>query len=87
MFNLPKCKDQFQNISTVLKEFKENFKISVSLQKKINMEALIKTNKGDMRVSLYTEDAPNTVANFVKLAKEGFYNGLKWHREIGRAHV
>jgi peptidyl-prolyl cis-trans isomerase B (cyclophilin B) len=35
-----------------------------------------------MKVSLYTEDAPNTVANFVKLAKEGYYDGLKFHRVI-----
>lgn len=35
-----------------------------------------------MKVEFYTEDAPNTVANFVKLAKEGYYNGLKWHRVI-----
>jgi peptidyl-prolyl cis-trans isomerase B (cyclophilin B) len=35
-----------------------------------------------MTVSLYTEDAPNTVANFSKLAKEGYYNGLKWHRVL-----
>jgi len=46
------------------------------------MEAIIKTNKGNMRVSFYEKDAPNTVANFVKLAKDGFYNGLKWHRVI-----
>lgn len=46
------------------------------------MEAIITTNKGTMRVSLYTEDAPNTVANFSKLAKEGYYNGLKWHRVL-----
>jgi peptidyl-prolyl cis-trans isomerase B (cyclophilin B) len=46
------------------------------------MQAIIKTNKGEMKVSLYTEDAPNTVANFVKLAKEGYYNGLKWHRVL-----
>jgi peptidyl-prolyl cis-trans isomerase B (cyclophilin B) len=46
------------------------------------MEAIIKTNKGEMKVNLYTEDAPKTVANFVKLAKEGYYNGLKWHRVI-----
>lgn len=46
------------------------------------MEAIIKTNKGTMKVSLYTEDAPNTVANFAKLAKEGYYNGLKWHRVL-----
>ncbi len=46
------------------------------------MEAIINTNKGSMKVALYTENAPNTVANFVKLAKEGYYNGLKWHRVI-----
>lgn len=46
------------------------------------MEAIIKTSKGEMKVSLYTEDAPNTVANFVKLIKEEYYNGLKWHRVI-----
>ena len=46
------------------------------------MEAIITTNKGVMRVSLYAQETPNTVANFVKLAKEGYYNGLKWHRVI-----
>jgi peptidyl-prolyl cis-trans isomerase B (cyclophilin B) len=42
----------------------------------------IKTEKGDMKVSFYDDDAPNTVANFVKLSKEGFYNGLTFHRVI-----
>ena len=46
------------------------------------MKAIIKTNKGDMHVSFFENDAPNTVANFVKLAKDGYYNGLKWHRVI-----
>ena len=46
------------------------------------MNALIKTNKGDMNVSLYSEDAPNTVANFVKLANEGYFNDLQWHRVL-----
>ncbi len=46
------------------------------------MEAIIKTNKGDMRVEFYDKDAPETVANFVKLAKEGFYDGLQWHRVL-----
>jgi peptidyl-prolyl cis-trans isomerase B (cyclophilin B) len=46
------------------------------------MEGIIKTNKGEMRVSFYDKDAPNTVANFVKLAKSGFYNGLTWHRVL-----
>lgn len=46
------------------------------------MEGIIKTAKGEMKVSFYTEDAPNTVANFVKLAKEGYYDGLTFHRVL-----
>ena len=46
------------------------------------MEVIIKTSKGEMKVSLYIEDAPNTVKNFVKLIEDGYYNGLKWHRVI-----
>lgn len=46
------------------------------------MKALIKTNRGDMKVEFYENDAPNTVANFVKLAKDGFYDGLTWHRVL-----
>ena len=42
----------------------------------------IKTAKGDMKVEFYDNDAPNTVANFVKLAKDGYYNGLTFHRVI-----
>jgi peptidyl-prolyl cis-trans isomerase B (cyclophilin B) len=41
---------------------------------------LIETNKGDIEIELYPDLAPITVANFVKLAKEGFYDGLIWHR-------
>jgi len=46
------------------------------------MEAIIKTSKGEMKLSLYTAETPKTVANFTKLAKEGFYDGLKFHRVI-----
>jgi len=46
------------------------------------MHAIIKTNKGDMKVEFYATDAPKTVANFTKLAIEGYYDGLKWHRVI-----
>jgi len=42
--------------------------------------ATIKTNLGDITVKFYTEDAPKTVANFIKLVSEGFYNGTKFHR-------
>jgi len=54
----------------------------LSLSKKVDMHAIIKTNKGDMKVEFFEKDAPNTVANFTKLAKEGFYNDLKWHRVL-----
>lgn len=44
--------------------------------------AEIHTEKGVMKVLLFEKDAPNTVANFVKLAREGFYDGLTFHRVI-----
>lgn len=45
-------------------------------------KALINTAKGEMVAELYEDDAPGTVANFVKLSQEGFYNGLSFHRVI-----
>lgn len=46
------------------------------------MTGIIYTNKGEMKVEFYDHDAPKTVANFVKLAESGFYDGLKWHRVL-----
>jgi len=46
------------------------------------MRATIKTNKGDISLKLFADLAPVTVANFVNLAKRGFYNKLKFHRVI-----
>lgn len=45
-------------------------------------KAEIITEKGNMLVEFYEKDAPNTVANFIKLSKSGFYNGLTFHRVI-----
>ena len=44
--------------------------------------AEIKTDKGTMKVAFYEKDAPKTVENFIKLSKEGFYDGLTFHRVI-----
>ncbi|MFO7799687.1 peptidylprolyl isomerase [Rhodohalobacter sp.] len=44
--------------------------------------AIIKTEKGDMTVEFFEKDAPGTVDNFVKLSKDGFYDGLTFHRVI-----
>ena len=45
-------------------------------------KAIIKTNKGDITIDFFDNDAPGTVANFVKLVESGFYNGLSFHRVI-----
>lgn len=47
------------------------------------MEGTIKTNKGDIVIEFFEKETPNTVNNFVKLAKSEFYNGVKFHRIIG----
>lgn len=44
--------------------------------------AEIHTAKGVMKVEFFEKDAPNTVNNFIKLANEGFYDGLTFHRVI-----
>ena len=44
--------------------------------------AIMETSKGTINLDLFKEDAPNTVDNFVKLAKDGFYDGLNFHRVI-----
>jgi cyclophilin family peptidyl-prolyl cis-trans isomerase len=46
------------------------------------MEGTIKTNKGDIVIEFFDKQTPNTVENFVKLAKSEFYNGVKFHRII-----
>jgi peptidyl-prolyl cis-trans isomerase B (cyclophilin B) len=42
--------------------------------------AVVETNKGSFTFELYSNDAPNTVRNFIRLADAGFYDGLIWHR-------
>ena len=47
-----------------------------------NPKATIETTKGTIVIELYQDKAPKTVANFVKLANQGFYNGIIFHRVI-----
>jgi peptidyl-prolyl cis-trans isomerase B (cyclophilin B) len=44
--------------------------------------ATLHTNHGDIEITFFDEDAPKTVGNFVKLASEGFYDGVIFHRVI-----
>ena len=46
------------------------------------MKALMNTGVGEISIDLFDNFAPNTVANFAKLANEGFYDGLSFHRVI-----
>jgi peptidyl-prolyl cis-trans isomerase B (cyclophilin B) len=48
----------------------------------MSLFATFDTDRGAVRAELYPEKAPLTVANFVNLAKRGFYDGLKFHRVI-----
>ena len=48
----------------------------------MSIKATIKTNKGDININLTDDKTPTTVANFVNLVKNGFYNDLSFHRVI-----
>lgn len=49
---------------------------------KVNPTAVVITEKGQIEFELYLQSAPLTVVNFIELADDGFYNGLKFHRVI-----
>lgn len=46
------------------------------------VSAVLKTSKGDIKLQLFADKAPVTVANFVNLAQRGYYDGLTFHRVI-----
>ena len=58
----------------------KNLKPTVEQEAEVEIKVAISTNRGDINLELYPSVAPKTVANFVKLAKDGFYNGTKFHR-------
>ncbi|MFT5171036.1 MAG: peptidyl-prolyl cis-trans isomerase B (cyclophilin B) [Candidatus Marinamargulisbacteria bacterium] len=52
------------------------------MSKQDSITATIKTDKGDIRLSLFSGEAPATTANFINLSERGFYDGLTFHRVI-----
>ena len=56
--------------------------LSVAKDEKKELKAVIKTSMGEIEVLLYDKQVPNTVSNFVSLARKGFYNGQVFHRVI-----
>ena len=55
---------------------------AMQIDAKKNYRATIETNKGKIEIDLYAQHAPKTVNNFVFLAREGFYDGVVFHRVI-----
>ena len=49
-----------------------------------NPTATLKTSLGDIEIELFVDKMPLTAGNFIKLAKEGFYDGLHFHRVINK---
>ncbi len=45
----------------------------------VNRNAIFETNKGNFKIELFEDKAPITTENFIKLANDGFYNGLIFH--------
>ena len=66
----------------------ENLEVKKDIkQQEINMSTenqvvVLKTNQGDVKVELFIDKAPKTAANFIKLAGERFYDGVRFHRVI-----
>jgi len=54
----------------------------MQIDAKKSYTATIKTDRGDIVIDLFADKTPTTVNNFVFLAKDGFYNGVKFHRVI-----
>ncbi|MEA3378516.1 MAG: peptidylprolyl isomerase [Nanoarchaeota archaeon] len=54
----------------------------IALDETANRFALIETDKGNIKFELYEKRAPETTANFIKLAEGNFYDGLTFHRVI-----
>ncbi len=81
--NQKKNQNVVQNNETMKQETEnKNNSAEINKTESENTTALIKTNFGDIKLKLFTEDAPNTVKNFIKLSESKFYDGVKFHRVI-----
>jgi cyclophilin family peptidyl-prolyl cis-trans isomerase len=65
------------------KAWAEEQKIRQAEAKADNLpRVLLRTNKGDIELELFEDQAPNTVAHFISLVEKGFYTGLSFHRVL-----
>jgi cyclophilin family peptidyl-prolyl cis-trans isomerase len=72
-----------QNLASLEANWEKEQKIREAEAKADDLpRVLIKTNKGDIVVELFENEAPNTVANFITLVEKKFYDGLTFHRVL-----
>ncbi|MCI0481521.1 MAG: peptidylprolyl isomerase, partial [Candidatus Dadabacteria bacterium] len=78
-------------VRKVSKHFEEAVAEEIERLSKIDLEtdmpyedlkALVKTNKGEFTMKFFHDTAPKHVENFIKLTRDGFYDGLTWHRYV-----
>ena len=79
--NATQVKDANQITNTTNMSKKTNLDNQKNLTAEYS-QALIKTSKGNIKVSFYADESPITVNNFMNLAEQGFYNGTSFHRII-----
>lgn len=77
----PASEEEEEKEEEMGEEIKEN-DIATLPDSNNDMIAIMQTNFGEIKIELFSADAPETVGNFVKLAESGFYNATKFHRVI-----
>jgi cyclophilin family peptidyl-prolyl cis-trans isomerase len=81
--SVPQANEPVVVATTIPETITESKQISSETNSKKPMTTVVMTtNKGAITIELLADTKPNTVANFVKLANEGFYNGTRFHRVI-----
>ena len=79
---LASCSVPGSGVDAAATQRPENLERYLSMAELEPIYATVRTNKGDIHVELHADKTPITVANFVNLARRGFYDGLKFHRVI-----
>ncbi len=72
----------FVGMIAILNGEKNNEDLLINEKENMDYKITLETNMGDIEFTTYSQYAPNTVNNFVKLAKDGFYDNLTFHRVI-----
>src|SRR5581483_52445 len=79
---IPRCRDERSQKGATVAAQQWSTPPAMEIDPAKNYVATIDTNKGQIIVELYPTYAPKTVNNFVFLARQGFYDGIKFHRVI-----